>query len=108
MAELIKLNLEPAGLERKRDGGQKQFTTRMNLLKQKYKGILTKETREYVAYTLFCPFIVVRAYATKFTIHTNGDLDHYECKDMLYTELRWETHDLEFVVQLLNLIENDS
>ena len=45
--------------------------------------------------------IVVRCYATHFTIHTNGDIDHYEVKKALYSSLTYEINNFNFVGQLL-------
>lgn len=58
--------------------------------------------REYNLWRIFCDYIMIRTYSNKITIHTNGDLTHYECKEVKYDEVKYECSDLEFIAYLLD------
>lgn len=76
---------------------REQLETRLTALKLKHKKCLN-----YTAWRLLADYLVLRTYDTYFSIHTNGDLEHYEVHRGKYEGLLYEMNNLEFIEQLMN------
>jgi hypothetical protein len=81
-----------------------KFIDRIKLLAQKTKGIAFKlsDDGKYYKVRLFASYIIIRCYKDKLSIHTNGDLGHYEVKELNYSDVRYGTNDLDFIAHLLD------
>ena len=80
-----------------------QFNNRLRLIAEKIKGIKSKEMLidNYTLWRIFCDYLVIRAYSNYYTVHTNGNIEHYEVKKQNYSEVKFECADLEFIANLL-------
>lgn len=65
-------------------------------------GFLHKPISEkpYTAWRAFADFLVIRTYNSFYTIHTNGDIDHYEVHRSNYEGLTYELNNFDFINQL--------
>lgn len=70
---------------------------------ERIPGIRTKQEplKKYRSWKIFCNYIFIRTYPTKLTIHTNGDIDHYEMKEVLYQDIPLNVSDIEFLHLIL-------
>jgi len=84
-----------------------QFGNRLRLIRDKVPGItrVDKPLLGYTLYTIFTPVLVIRAYNSYYTLHTNGDLEHYEVKRQSYSDVKFECTDLQFIANLLEIKE---
>ena len=87
---------------KKPDIPKEKFENRLRLIAEKIKGIKKKETAlGYTKWRIFCDYLVVRTYPGKYSVHTNGDISHYEVKSSSYSNVNYECTDLEFIANLL-------
>lgn len=70
---------------------------------KKMSGIKFKEkpVQRYTAWRMFCNYIVIRTYSSRYTVHTNGDIEHYEMKEGSYDKIDLSLNDFEFFKKLL-------
>ena len=80
-----------------------QFENRLRLISEKVAGIKSKVIilGGYTKWRIFCDYLVIRSFDNYYTVHTNGDIDHYEVKKQNYSEVKFECTDLQFIANLL-------
>lgn len=82
---------------------RKAFPDRDKLeLRLKEMGFQHKvDSKPYTAWKIWNSFLVIRTYGNYYTVHTNGDIDHYEVKKCLYQGISYEMNNFDFLGQLL-------
>lgn len=76
---------------------REQFEARLLAIKFK-----RRETLKYTAWRLFADYLVIRTYDTYYSIHTNGDIEHYEVHSASYDNVRYEMNNFEFIEHIMN------
>lgn len=56
--------------------------------------------KPYTSWRAFADYLVIRTYNNHYTIHTNGDIDHYEVHKSNYEGLTYELNNFDFINQL--------
>jgi len=82
-----------------------KFENRLRLISEKYQGIKKKEVilKGYTAWRIYSDVLVCRTYKNYYTLHTNGDIEHYEVKEVPYNLVKYECDDMEFIINLINV-----
>lgn len=76
---------------------REQFETRLKAMSLKNRPAVN-----YTAWRLFADYLVLRTYDTYYSIHTNGDIEHYEVHRGSYDGVRYEMNNFDFVEHIMN------
>lgn len=76
---------------------REQFEARLKAMSFKHKSGVN-----YTAWRFFADYLVIRTYDTYYSIHTNGDIEHYEVHSASYDNVRYEMNNFEFIEHIMN------